>query len=118
MPTDRSSGSSGGKPAVEDGDFPASLGERERYVLYCLAEHRILALRDLADEVIVWERGTWLPDVPPDERRKLYLSLYHTHVPRLERAGLVEMESDQELVALTDAAVGITCREPAPPTSE
>lgn len=115
MSTDRPAGNSGGELGDQQ-DVPTTLDVRERYVLYCLSEHGQMALRDLADEVTVWERDTLLPDVPPDECREVYLSLYHTHVPRLERAGLVDYASDRDLLSLSDAALGLACREPASPT--
>lgn len=115
MSTDRPSGDVPGDPG-EGGSHPADLEARERYLLYCLSRHGTTALWDLADEVVVWETGERLPGVPAEQCRTVYLSLYHTHVPRLERAGLVEFEDDRELVALSDAALGIACRKPAPPT--
>lgn len=116
MSTERPSGDDPGGPG--DGEsHPADVDARERYVLYCLSRHGTMALWDLADEVVVWERGERLPDVPADECRTVYLSLYHTHVPRLERAGLVEYEDDRDLVALSDAAIGVACRKPASPSS-
>lgn len=116
MAPDRPSGDRlGGQ--TEDGGYPASLDDRERYVLYCLSRHGNMALWDVADELVVWETGNRLPDVPADVCRTTYLSLYHTHVPRLERAGLVVYEPDRDRLALSDSALEIACREPAPPTS-
>jgi DNA-binding transcriptional ArsR family regulator len=41
---------------------------------------------------------------------EVYLSLYHTHVPKLSDAGLVASDQQRDLVALTDAGRGL---EPA-----
>lgn len=112
MSTDRLSGERAGSE-VDDGEYPADLDARERYVLYCLGRHGRMALWDLADELIVWETEQRFPDIPADECRTTYLALYHTHVPRLERADLVEYDADRDLVALSDAALGLACRKPA-----
>lgn len=115
MSTDRPSGDDRGGPNA-GGSYPADLDQRERFLLYCLSRHGTMALWDLADEVVVWTTGKRVPDVPAERCRTVYLTLYHTHVPRLERAGLVEYEDDRDLVALSDAALGVACRKPAPPT--
>jgi|GEM_PF-2295668 len=95
--------------------YPDDIDAREQYVCYCLAEHGTMALWDLADEVTVWETRTRLPNLPPSEGRKVYLSLYHTHVPRLERAGLVEYRAERDLVVLADEALDAGHREPPRP---
>ena len=89
------------RTATTRDDVSAARDLRERYVLYCLSEHGVLALSDLADEVTVWETGRRLPEVPATEERTVYLALYHTHVPRLERAGLVVYGQELDLVALS-----------------
>jgi len=116
MSTNGRDGDTTRPPSSGDGDpYPDDIDVRERFVCYCLSEHGRMALWDLADEVTVWETQTRLPNLPPSEGRKVYLALYHTHVPRLERAGLVEYLADRDLVVLADDAVGLACRKPARP---
>lgn len=105
----------GGRPADDGEAYHEDADVRERYVLYCLSRHGRMSLWDLADEVTVWETRTRLPDLPPSEGRKVYLALYHTHVPRLERAGLVDYLPKRDLVALSDASLGVACRKPPRP---
>lgn len=78
--------------------------ERRRHVLGCLATHGRLALPDLADEVAERERDAPLPQIPEDEVLTTSLSLYHAHVPKLERANVVSYDQDRDVVALADAA--------------
>jgi len=116
MSTNERDGDGASADAGGDGEpYPDDLDRRERYVCYCLSKHGRMALWDLADEVTVWETGARLPSLPPSEGRKVYLALYHTHVPRLERAGLVRYRPGRDLVALTDDAIALACREPARP---
>ncbi|ELY56938.1 DUF7344 domain-containing protein [Natronococcus jeotgali] len=73
--------------------------ERRRHALSCLRDHDLpIALADLADEVAVRERGTRLPAVPAEETNRIYLSLYHAHVPKLVDVGLVTYHQDRDLV--------------------
>lgn len=96
-------------PGVERDD---DLYARERYVLYCLLRHGRMSLADVADEVTVWEAGAPLPELPASEPRTVYLSLYHTHVPRLRRRGLVGYAVERDLVWLTDEARDLDPAEP------
>ncbi len=113
MASNKPNGGDTGEPAADG--IPETIERRGRYVLYCLREHGRLALGDIADEVTVWETGRRLPDVSAETARTVYLALYHTHVPRLERADLVAYDADRDLVALSDAGLGIPCQEPERP---
>lgn len=115
--------------SLDDADGPAAsrrgIGEpaqlcdklypREAYVCYCLAEHGRMALSDLADEVAVWESGLALPDLQPSEVRTAYLSLVHTHLPRLVRFGYVRYAGEVDLAWLTDEARRLEFEEPERP---
>lgn len=79
-----------------------------RAVLACLAHHQTpIALADLADEVAVQEYDTRLAAIPAETVKRTYLSLYHTHIPKLEVAGLVTYNQDQDqVVPINDVTAG------------
>ncbi|WP_276301724.1 DUF7344 domain-containing protein [Halorussus lipolyticus] len=97
--------------SLESGDPPVStdallelLSEfRRREALRTLVRHDDLSLPDLADEVAIEERDELLPNIDPDDVLEVYLSLYHTHVPKLAAGGLVDYDQDDDYVALTPA---------------
>lgn len=74
--------------------------ERRRIALACLHEHGPLVLPDLADEVARHEHGSPLPQIPEDDVLCVYLSLWHSHVPKLSEAAVVSYDQDRDLVAL------------------
>ena len=78
--------------------------ERRRDALDCLREHEPIALPDLADVVAEREHDEPLPQVPEDAVLETYLSLYHTHVPKLADAGVASYDPDRDVVALADDA--------------
>ena len=95
--------------ADEDGD--EELPEEERLVEHerrrwtlrtLLAFDEPVTLPDLAEEVAIREVDRPITDIPGDRVKEIYLSLYHTHVPKLADAGLVEYEQEADLVALAD----------------
>lgn len=71
---------------------------RRRYLLAALSNVATPAsLPRLADEMTEWEHG-----VPAEERKQerqqIYMSLYHTHVPKLEDADVVSYTQADDTV--------------------
>lgn len=78
---------------------------RRRDALRVLAYHdEPVTLADLADEVAIREHGVPLTDVPAESVLRVYLSLYHAHVPRLAGAGVVAYDQDDDVVRLSTGA--------------
>jgi hypothetical protein len=69
------------------------------YVLYAYGE--TLALADAADEVARLEHGRPLEDISPETVKQVYMSLYHSHVPKLVEADVLRYDQELDLVALT-----------------
>lgn len=80
------------------------LGHRyRRYAVRTLDEHqRELALADLADETARREHDDDLSAIASEDVREVYLSLYHTHVPKLAAGNVVTYDQDADIVAPLD----------------
>lgn len=86
----------------ELGDLLAD--RHRRYVLHCLATSETpMALADLADELVRWETDT-LPTAVQEQRERVYVSLYHCHLPKLASSGLVSFDINRKLVDLREDA--------------
>lgn len=92
--------------AEDGGRLPSALPDgllaapRRRYLLYCLCRCAgSVDLPTVADRVTEWETGD-----PAEERReerlRIYMSLYHDHVPPLVDAGLVAYDQEADAVEL------------------
>lgn len=89
----------------QDEVFDLLSSPRRRYVLYYLRDTgEPIDLTSLAEEVAAWENETTVEDITQQERKRVYVSLYQTHVPRLAEAGLVEHDADTGKVALSEDA--------------
>jgi DNA-binding transcriptional ArsR family regulator len=88
-----------------DAVFRALASRRRRITLRCLLRHRDLTLPDLAELVAEQERAEDLPAIPPERVSRVYFSLYHTHLPKLEAADLVRYEQEGDYVATTDRTI-------------
>lgn len=82
---------------------------RRRYALRELQQHTDpMALADLADEIAIRENEKPLSEVPAEEVKRIYMSLYHTHIPKLEEADLVHYDQEEDIVTLAKHAKRIT----------
>ncbi len=107
MPEDATASGHGGVEVdATDPDvlFSVLADARRRCVLYCLHTYDTpMSLPDIADEVACWERNTDLSEVSPEVVKRIYMSLYHTHVPLLVDAGIVTYDQDSDCLTLRPA---------------
>lgn len=100
----------------QDVIFDVLSSSRRRYVLYYLSQRdEPVELPSLAEEVAAWETETAVEDLSSQERKRVYVSLYQTHIPKLEEVGLVDYDQDSGDVDLTERSSQIQSflREPA-----
>jgi hypothetical protein len=87
----------------QDVVFDLLSSSRRRFVLYYLrTETESVKLTDLSDEVAAWEYETPIEELTEQERKRAYVSLYQTHVPKLVEAGLIDHDTDSGMLRLTD----------------
>jgi len=78
---------------------------RRRMVLYYLRQYGGSAsVQELADEIAAMENGVDVDDLTRQQQKRVYVSLYQTHLPKLEESGISEYDDDEEVVRLTDRA--------------
>lgn len=59
-------------------------------------------ISDLAEQVAAWENGKDLDEITSTERHRVYTSMQQTHLPTMDRAGIIEYDNGR--VTLTDEA--------------
>ena len=83
-----------------DDAFALLADQRRRLLLTVMRSYdEELTLPDAAEEVAVRETGHNVANIPAEQVREVYLSLYHDHLPRLVDAGLLEYDQERDLVA-------------------
>ncbi|MFC7134022.1 MULTISPECIES: DUF7344 domain-containing protein [Salinibaculum] len=81
---------------------------RRRYVLYYLRQvDEPIELTALAEQVAAWENETDPDSLTDQERKRVYVSLYQTHIPKLDDAGIVDYDQDDGTVTLAPGASAI-----------
>lgn len=93
------------KSLSQDVVFELLSSPRRRYILYYLRQSdEPVELTFLAEQVAAWENETSVEEITEQERKRVYVSLYQTHVPRLDEAGVVEYDKDSGMVGLASQA--------------
>jgi hypothetical protein len=92
---------------LRDQAFEVLSNPRRREVLRYLRAHEDdgpILLRDLAEQTAAWENGVPSVEVTYKQRKRVYTSLYQSHLPRLHRYDFIEYDADRGTVELTPLA--------------
>ena len=98
---------SGEETLTRDVIFDVLSRARRRQVLQLLSSEGPMELTELAERVAAVENDTTVEDLTKQQRKRVYVSLYQTHIPKMEEAGLVEYDSDTKVVSLEARAAEI-----------
>ncbi|MBP1921523.1 hypothetical protein J2751_000516 [Halorubrum alkaliphilum] len=80
---------------------------RRRHVLEFLSENGgEIKLRELATAIAAEENDLEPVEVNYTQRKRLYTSLYQSHLPRMERSGVIEYDRNSGMVTLGPKAEG------------
>ncbi len=78
---------------------------RRRMVLYYLREHGGSAtITELAERIAAMENDTDVESLTRQQQKRVYVSLYQTHVPKMADSGIIDYDQDSGEVALTSQA--------------
>lgn len=78
---------------------------RRRRALYYLRQNSGSAtVQELAESIAAMENGVEVDELTRQQQKRVYVSLYQTHLPKLEEAGFSEYDDEQEEVRLLDRA--------------
>ncbi|WP_223301636.1 hypothetical protein [Haladaptatus sp. R4] len=78
---------------------------RRRHVLRYLKDNDgIVEMRNLAEQVAAWENETTVQALTSDERQRVYIPLYQSHLPKLDEEGIIEYNQSRGTVERTELA--------------
>ncbi len=84
---------------AKDDVFHVLQNERRRLVLRCLAGvEGPVQMRDIADQVTAWENDTSVSQITSDQRQRVYIALYQSHLPKLDKLGLINYNQSRGIV--------------------
>ena len=89
----------------EDQIYHLLQNERRRNVLRYL--HDVdgqVSMRDIAEQVAAWENNCTVQAITSDERQRVYIPLYQSHLPKLDEEGIIEYNKSRGTVEKTQMA--------------
>ena len=90
-------------PLALDDVFHVLQNERRRQVLYHLREaDGTVEMREVAEHIAAWENDTTVEELYSDQRQRVYIALYQSHLPKLDELGIVEYDQARGTVEPTD----------------
>jgi hypothetical protein len=114
-----SEGSSRGPTLSKDDTLHILQNERRRRVLQYLSEaDGAVDMRDIAEQVAAWEHGTTVQQLTSDQRQRVYIALYQSHLPKLADFGLITYNRSRGVVERTPLADQISWYLDGDETSE
>ena len=83
--------------------FDILKNRRRRQVLRYLMEiDGSASISDLAEQLAAWENDVPKGDITYKQRKRVYISLHQTHLPKLDDASVVDYDSRSGMVSITD----------------
>lgn len=83
--------------------FDVLSNARRRFILRQLqSEPSGLELGEIAAELAAVENGAPVEELSRQDRKRIYVSLYQTHIPKLEDVGIIDYDTETGLVRPTD----------------
>lgn len=79
----------------KDRAFHLLQNPRRRAVFRFLLDHphrREFGMGDLAEIVAAWENDTTIDQLTPDQRQRVYVSLYQSHLPKLDANDVIDYD--------------------------
>ena len=56
----------------------------------------------MSEQIAAWENDEAIEEDTADERRRVYVSLHQTHLPRMDEAGVLQYENSRDTIELTE----------------
>lgn len=85
--------------------FGLLMNRRRRQVLtYLLGTEGTVTLSDLAEHIAAWENDIEIRALNSAQRKRVYVGLYQTHLPKMDDAGVIDYNQDRGLITLGENA--------------
>jgi len=87
---------------TQDTVYDLLSNKRRRFVISKLRRaDGAVSVNELSESVAAWENGVDVDELTDKQTKRVYVSLYQIHIPKLDEAGLVEYDKESGQVKLT-----------------
>ncbi len=77
---------------------------RRRVLKYLQDADEAVDMRDIAEQVAAWENDKTVQQITSDERQRVYIALYQSHLPKLDEKGVLNYNQSRGIVERTELA--------------
>lgn len=100
-----SESSSNAKQLSKDVIFEVLKNRRRRDVLeYLQSADGPVTLSELAEQIAAWENDVPVSALNSTQRKRVYVALYQTHLPKMDDVGVIDYDSDRGTIELSENA--------------
>lgn len=82
--------------------YEALAHPRRRYLCYTLCDDIPRSLTDLATKIAAFENDSSEHAITASQRERVYVSLYHTHVPKLAADSVLTFDPEMETIGAAE----------------
>lgn len=82
--------------------FELLMNRRRRDVLAYLCENEETTLDELATHIAAKENGITIDQLSSEQRKRVYIGLYQSHLPKLDDAGVIDYNQNRGTIELVD----------------
>jgi hypothetical protein len=91
-----------GRTLSNEALYDALSQKRRRYALHYLKQRDdAVSVQELAEQVAAWENNKTVEEITSQERKRVYIALYQSHLSTMHDKGLVEYDEDEGTVVLS-----------------
>jgi len=87
------------EPAAAEPLFTILRNSRRRAIVRLLYEHNPLCLREAARIIYASENAIPTEDVTGGQQKTIYVTLYQTHAPKMDAAGIIDYDQQAKAVS-------------------
>ncbi|MES3160313.1 MAG: hypothetical protein PPP55_01930 [Halorubrum sp.] len=100
--------SAAGPEISEDELFDVLANQRRRFAVHLLKrEEESMEIGRMAEQIAAWENDVDMAEITGNERKRVYTALQQSHLPKMDRAGVVEFNKNRGVVAPTTALADV-----------
>ncbi|WP_066413900.1 DUF7344 domain-containing protein [Halorubrum aethiopicum] len=92
----------------DDELYDVLANQRRRFAVHLLKrEEETMEIGDMAEQIAAWENDVDMAEITGSDRKRVYTALQQSHLPKMDRAGVVDFNKDRGVVEPTVALQNI-----------
>jgi len=92
----------------DDELYDVLANQRRRFAVHLLKrEEETMELGEMAEQIAAWENDINMREVTGNDRKRVYTALQQSHLPKMDKVGVVEFNKDRGVVEPTSTLTDV-----------